>query len=103
MFELFYMGGIPWMTFLTMILLALLLAAWKAPAWVEEFGIIALVVGALGFFVGFYQMALDISKAGNIPSAIVWSGIRVAVITPIYGLLIYLASLIIRIIQKPRI
>ena len=103
MFELFYMGGIPWMTFLTMILLALLLAAWKAPAWVEDIGIIALVVGALGFFVGFYQAALDIANAGNIHPAIIWSGMRVAVITPIYGLIIYFVSLIIRIIQKPRI
>jgi len=103
MFELFIMGGVPWMTFLTIILLALLLAAWKAPAWVEEFGIIALVVGVIGFFVGFYQAALDISAAGDIHPAIVWAGMRVAVITPIYGLFIYLVSLIIRIIQKPRI
>ena len=72
------------MTLLTIILLALLLAAWKAPAWVEEIGIIALVVGMLSFFIGFYIAAIDISKAGDIPQSIVWAGMRVAVITPMY-------------------
>jgi len=103
MFELFVLGGIPWMTFLTINLLALLLAAWKAPAWVKEIGMIALVVGVLGTLVGFYQAALDISKAGGIAPYIVWGGIRVAVITAIYGLMIYFVSLVIRIVQKPRI
>ena len=103
MFELFVLGGIPWMTFLSVNLLALLLAAWKAPEWVKEIGIIALVVGMLAFVLGFYQAAGDITKAGDIHPAIVWGGLRVAVITPIYGLIIYFVSLIIRIIQKPRI
>ena len=103
MFELFVLGGVPWMTFLTLNLLALLLAAWKAPAWVKEIGIIALVFGVLGFLVGFYIAATDISKAGDIASRIIWGGMRIALITPIYGLIIYFISLVIRIIHKPRI
>ena len=103
MFEFFVLGGVPWMTFLTLVLLAMLLAAWKAPAWVKEIGIFALAVGVLGFFVGFYVAALDISAAGDIAPAIIWKGLSVAVITTIYGLLIYMVSLIIRIIQKPKI
>ena len=103
MFELFVMGGIRWMTALTLILLALLLAAWKAPAWVKEIGIIALAVGVLGTLIGFYVAAADISKAGAIHPSIIWEGLRIAVITLIYGLEIYLVSLVIRIIQKPRI
>ena len=103
MFELFVLGGIPWMTFLTINLLALLLAAWKAPAWVKEIGIIALVFGVISFLIGFYIGAADISKAGELPPRIIWGGLQIAVITPIYGLIIYLASLIIRITQKPKI
>jgi len=57
----------------------------------------------LGFLVGWYFAAEDLAAAGDISQSIVWGGMRVAVITPIYGLFIYLASLIIRIIQKPRI
>ena len=103
MFEIFVMGGIPWMTTLTLILLALLLAAWKAPAWVKEIGMIALVVGVLGTVVGVCQAADDIAAAGNIAPGIVWTGMRVALITTLYGILIYLVSLVIRIVQKPRI
>ena len=103
MFDLFVSGGIPWMTTLTLILLALLLAAWKAPAWVKEIGLIALVVGVLSTLLGFIQAADDIAVAGDIAPRIVWSGMSVAFITTLYGLLIYLVSLIIRIIQKPRI
>jgi len=103
MFELFLLGGVPYMTLLTIILLALLLAAWKAPAWVKEIGKIALVIGALSFFIGFFIAAGDVVDAGGIKQHVIWGGFRVAVITPMYGLFIYLVSLIIRIIQKPRI
>ena len=103
MFELFYLGGIPDMTVLTIILLALLLSAWKAPAWVKEIGIIALVVGVLSFLIGFFNAAGEVEKAGGISQHVVWGGFRVAIISTMYGLFIYLLSLIIRIIQKPRI
>ena len=103
MFELFVLGGVPWMTGLTLFLLALLLAAWKAPAWVKEFGLIALAVGVLAFLLGFFKAASDLSLAGDYHPRIVWGGLRVALIAPIYGLLIYFVSLVIRIIQKPRI
>ena len=103
MFELFVLGGVPWMTALTLILLALLLAAWKAPAWVKEIGIIALVVGMLYFLLGIYVAAMNIAQAGSIAQHIIWAGFQIAVIGPIYGFIIYLVSLIIRIVQKPRI
>ena len=91
------------MTFLTLNLLALLLAAWKAPAWVKEIGIIAFVFGLISFLIGFYVAADTLSKAGDIPQKIIWGGFQIAIITPIYGLIIYFVSLVIRIIQKPRI
>ena len=103
MFELFYLGGVPWMTFLTLVLLALLLAAWKAPAWVKEIGSFALAFGVLSFFIGFYIAAGDVVAAGGIEQHVIWGGFRVAIITTMYGLFIYLVSLIIRIIQKPKI
>ena len=103
MFELFHLGGIPWMTALTIILLTLLLAAWKAPAWVKEIGKIALVVGVVSILIDFYAVAGAISVAGDISQSVIWGGLRVALISPIYGFIIYLVSLVIRIIQKPRI
>ena len=92
------------MTFLTLVLLALLLAAWKAPAWVEEIGSFALAVGVLSGLVGFYVAAADVGAAGiEHKQSIIWKALSVDVIVPIYGVIIYLASLIIRIIQKPKI
>jgi len=103
MFELFVAGGVPCMTVLTINLLALLLAAWKAPAWVKEIGIIALVVGIIFFLMGIYIAGDMIERVGEVSQSIIWGGFKLAVITPIYGFLIYLVSLVILIIRKPRI
>ena len=42
MFSLFYDGGIFAMTVITILFIALLIAAWKAPRWVREIGHLAL-------------------------------------------------------------
>lgn len=91
------------MTILTLIFIALFLAAWKAPAWVKEIGKFAAVFGFLSTLIGFSIMAKDVSAAGGIDARLLWHVLRMATITPVYGLLIYLVSLIIRIVQKPRI
>ena len=102
MFRLFVEGSADFMTLMTVILLALLLAAWKAPAWVREIGIIGLVVGVFGALLGFYVGA-QFMESRDVEQRIIWGGMRVAVIPLFYGLIIYFVSLIIRIIQKPRI
>ena len=103
MFTLFIEGGIINMTMLTIMLLALLLAAWKAPAWVKEIGIMALVCGVIWSLIGLYYGAVNIEIVGSISQGVIWGGIRITMISLLYGLFIYLVSLIIRIIQKPRI
>ena len=103
MLNLFYQGGVPFMTILTLILIALFLAAWKAPAWVNEIGKTAAVFGIFSTLLGFMQMGDAIAAAGEIAPRIIWSGVTVALITAVYGLIIYMISLIIRIVQKPRI
>jgi len=103
MFSLFVEGGVPWMTSLTLIFIALLLAAWKAPAWVREIGKFAAVFGFFSTLVGFMQAGKDIAAAGGITQDVLWYGMRAAFITTAYGLIIYMVSLIIRIVQKPRI
>ena len=103
MFRLFVEGGVPWMTFMTLIFIALFLAAWKAPAWVSEIGKFAAVFGVFSTLVGFMQAGKDISAAGEILQGVLWGGVRCVLITAVYGLIIYMISLIIGIIQKPRI
>ena len=103
MFNLFLEGSVIWMTPLTLIFIALFMAAWKAPAWVKEIGRIGLAVGIFATLVGCFIAFKDIARAGDIPQWIMYEGLRIALITTLYGLLIYIVSLIILIIQKPRI
>lgn len=91
------------MTLLSIEFILLILAAWKAPAWVKELGLIALITGLLWTLYGFYQVNDCIERAGDIPMSVIASGVKVALISVLYGGIIYLISLIMRIIQKPRI
>jgi hypothetical protein len=103
MYKLFIEGGPLGMSLLTLMLIGLLLAAWKAPAWVKEIGLVALAWGTLWTLIGLFEAARSIVAAGDVSNVLVWAGLRVAMIPELYCLLIYLVSLIIRIIQKPRL
>lgn len=100
---LFIEGGSFGMAILTIELILLLLAAWKAPAWVKEIGLIALATGIIWTFLGCYQACDAIQKAGDISMNVIAGGLKVMQIPLIYGVGIYLLSLIFRIVQKPRI
>lgn len=99
----FVEGGLGGMIVITVLLIALLAAAWKAPNWVKEIGIAALVAGIFWTVCGLSQAAGVVQMVGDISPAVVWGGIKVMTIPLLYGLVIYFLSLIIRIIQKPRI
>lgn len=103
MFQLFYEGGWLGMSILTVELIGLLFAAWKAPAWVKEIGLLALVTGISYTLFGFRQAMHFIQQAGDISLSLLAGGLRVACIPILYGLLIYAVSLVIRMAQKPRI
>lgn len=101
--QLFVEGGSLFMTILTIEFILLILAAWKAPAWVKEIGTIALVTGILGILLGFYQMFDCIKQMGMVSESVLFGGFKVAMIPLFYGIVIYFISLVIRIVQKPRI
>ena len=52
------------------------------------------VLGVLGTVVGAAQMAGAIERAGGVQAATVWSGIRVALVTSIAGMLILIVALL---------
>lgn len=102
--QLFMEGGLFTMSILTAILVGMLFAAWKAPAWVNEIGIAALVVSVISLGFGWYNAASAVEAVkGEISPSLLWSGLKCGVVTLVYGLIIYLVSLIIRIIRKPRL
>ena len=114
MFRFFIEGGPVIMAVLTVLLVGLFFAAWKAPRWVKEIGLFALVFGLVSQLFPLYhaistlqQVAIDIGEGVNglfdLISPGVFFGIKVILIPVIYGMIIFLVSLVIRIIQKPRL
>ncbi len=91
------------MTILTVQLMLLILAAWKAPAWVKEIGLITLTTCVIYTLLSAYQVCIAVQLAGDIGMGVMAGGFKVMLIPLIYGVSIYLLSLIFRIVQKPRI
>ena len=104
MFQMFVDGGVLSMSLLSLELIALLFAAWKAPAWVKELGILALVTGVITQFIGIV-MAFGpiIETGGDVAPVVFFGGLRTMFITLSYALLIFALSLVIRMMQKPRV
>ena len=102
--QLFMQGGPVGMSILTALLVALLFAAWKAPAWVKEIGAAGLAFSLFMIAISWYKAAtaVEICK-GAISPALLWGGLKCCMVTLIYGLIIYLVSLVIRIVRKPRL
>lgn len=99
----FIEGGLPGMIVITVFLIALFLAAWKAPRWVKEIGIGAFVFGFFWMLRGLSQVLDVVQTFGDISFGVVCGGLKVTLIPLFYGLIVYFISLIIRIIHKPRI
>ena len=114
MFRLFLEGG-PWfMSILTILLVAIFFAAWKAPRWVKEIGSIARAFGFFSLLLGLRQMFDALQEVGDSREAVtsvfdlispnvLFGGLKVAMIPVIYGIIIYIVSRIVSIIQKPKL
>lgn len=114
MFRLFIEGDVWFMSILTILLVAIFFAAWKAPSWVKEIGSIARAVGFIGLLLGLRQMFDVFQKVAAsreavtsvfdlISPGVFFGGWKVAMIPVIYGILIYIVSRIVCIIQKPKL
>ena len=101
--QLFVEGGLVWMIGISLFLIALFIAAWKAPRWVKEIGKGALVFAIFGTLLGLAQVFDAIQMFGDISPAVICGGLKVTLIPTFYGFIVYFVSLIIRVIQKPRI
>ena len=102
-FQLFASGGYGFMTIISLLLIAVFFAAWKAPAWVKEIGLIAFACGFMFTLIGFMQAADVIRELGDVSPNVIWGGVKVALIPVVYGIIVYIISLVIRIVRKPKI
>ena len=103
LFTLFISGDPVGMIIITLLFIGLFFAAWKAPAWVKEIGIAALVVSIFWTLLGQLQIADYLAGHDDVAMSVVAGGIKVSLVPVLYGLIVYFVSLILRVIQKPRI
>lgn len=114
MFKLFIEGGPLFMSILTVLLIAVFFAVWKTPRWVKGIGNFALVFGMMTSLIPLYHLLSTLQKVAleqsegidsvfDLVSPGVFFGVKAILIPVIYGMIIYLISLVVRIVRKPRI
>ena len=115
MFKLFVAGGPVWMSVLTVLLVAIFFAAWKAPRWVLKIGTFALTFDFLSFVLGITQMYSALQEVAVplgdtvtgifdlVSPMVLLGGLKVSLVPVMYGMIIYLVALFISIIQTPRL
>ena len=102
--QTFMAGGWHFMALITLALICALFAAWKAPAWVKPLGKVAIAIGILSFLMGMQDMADCCAKVGSeIPFSVYCSGFKVALIAPIYSIIVYAIITIADTVRRPRI
>lgn len=101
--DYFFMGGSGPMTILTLFLIGVLIAAWKAPNWVRDLGFSALLASILWVTITLVQMSSTLMVAPDLSAQIIWGGILCSLLPIVYGLFIYFISVLISTFQKPRI
>ena len=113
MAKLFYMGGPLFMGILTILLLILLvltvvfvlyIVSGKAAGmasfrhrltYLKSVGLFTMITGILGQLIGLMMAFSAIEKASDISPAIVAGGLKISMITTLYGISVYMLSIII--------
>lgn len=105
MVELFLMGGVLFMGLLSLIFLVILVLVIfnfqliqsgrgrsEKIALIRSVGLFALITGIFGQFIGLYEAFKAIQEWGEISPGMFAQGLRVSMITTMYGILIFLIS-----------
>ena len=101
---MFVDGGAFSMSLLSLELIALLFAAWKAPAWVKSLGKVAIAIGVFSFLRGVADMADVCQETGSqFPFSVYCGGFKVALIAPIYSIIVYVIITLADMVRRPRI
>ena len=99
--NLFQLGGYLPMSVVTLLLVALVFAAWKAPRRVKEIGLLALALGFLWMAIVLIIHSNLMQDEDDISSPnLVWRGLKCWLIPFAYSIIVYIISLIIGLIKK---
>lgn len=102
--DAFMAGGWWGMAAITLTLVCALFAAWKAPAWVQSLGKVAIAIGVISFLLGISDIAKVIQENGDqFPFSVYMGGLKVALIAPIYSIIVYVIITLVDLVRRPRI
>ena len=102
--DAFMAGGWWGMAAITLTLVCALFAAWKASAWVQSLGKVAIAIGVISFLLGISDIAQVIQENGDrFPFSVYIGGVKVALIAPIYGIIVYVIITLVDLVRRPRI
>lgn len=102
--DTFMAGGWCGMAAITLTLVCALFAAWKAPAWVQSLGRVAIAIGIISFLMGLSDIAQAVQECGNrFPLSVYMGGLKVALIAPIYSIIVYVIVTLVDLVRRPRI
>lgn len=121
MTNLFYMGGTLFMSILTLeFLIALVIAVIfgklvfkenKESAgiirhkltYIKSMGLLALVTGILGQIIGLFSAFGHIEKVGSVSPGVLMAGLKVSMVTTLYGLVIWIITFLIWFVLDARL
>lgn len=109
MLDLFYRGGIEFMSLLSVFAISNIviiikkfidvfndklsdIEKSKGLSYIKFFGTLSLVSGVFGQIIGLYSAMVAIEQMGNVSPAMLAGGIKVSFITTMYGFLIFILS-----------
>lgn len=101
--DYFFIGGSGPMTVLTIFLIGVFIAAWKAPNWVRDIGFGSVIASLCWVSITLVQMSKALMVNPDVSATVVWGGILCSLIPIVYSMFIYLISVLISTFQKPRI
>ena len=102
--DAFMAGGWWGMAAITLTLVCELFAALKAPAWVQSLGKVAIAIGIISFLLGISDIAQVIQENGDrFPFSVYMGGLKVALIAPIYSIIVYVIITLVDLVRRPRI
>ncbi|MBQ3246246.1 MAG: hypothetical protein IJB06_05995 [Bacteroidales bacterium] len=91
------------MCIITLFLIGVLVSAWKAPAWVRDFGFGAVIASLCWVIFDLCQMFQAMEWYGAYSANILGGGLWRMFTPLVYAMMIYLLSILISTFQKPRI
>ena len=117
LFELFKMGGVQFMTVVTILGVAMIFYSVKSIInvhvkndysgkgvnYIIMYGSLAFIIGLLGQAVGVFAAFAAIQAAGDVSPALIAGGLRVSMIVPLYGLFYFILSIPVWMVLREKI